>query len=352
MLTTGLVFFALSALFSALLTPLAIRVAFLLGVHDHPGRRKVHTSVLPRMGGVAVGLSLVLALGFGALLFHGSQALPTVPPRSMAGFSIGALLLLVVGLIDDFRRLSALVKLSAQLVAAALFLIAVGPLEKITLDGARSLAAGWIGPAIAFFWIIGCVNALNLIDGLDGLASGIALIASTTVAWSAVQADRPLVALVLIALAGGVAGFLPFNRYPARVFLGDSGALLLGFVLAVAPLLPAGKPLPLRFAAGAVLALGLPVADTVAAFFRRLWRRRSVLEGDKGHIHHRLLLRGRTHSQAVWILYGLSAVLAGCSLWLSQGPEPWAWGGLAAGGGLLLGFFLWAWASHGKRREA
>ncbi len=294
------------------LTPLVRRLALRLGVVDNPEKRKMHHVPVPLLGGAAVVVSsLVVLTGVWILApeFLGEDA-PKLPAMLLAGTIIAAL-----GVYDDWRGARASVKLVWQSIAAAVVVMAGVQTGLFTNPLGGSLEVGWLGIPVTILWIVGVTNAMNLIDGLDGLAAGIGAIAALSLCSVAAMMDNFLVAIVSLTLAGASLGFLPFNLYPARIFLGDTGSMFLGFILS-----SVGAVGSLKASASTVLVLplivlGVPVFDTVWAVLRRTHRRVSPFKPDREHIHHRLVRVGLHHRHVVLVLYfvcaflGLSAVI-------------------------------------------
>lgn len=299
---------------SLALTPAAIQLAHAVGALDQPGPRKVHSKPISRLGGLAVVAS------FGIVLVASSVA-HTGP---LAGFSsalgLGLLPVLLVSLWDDIRPLPPLPRLVCQLGGAAIVVSRGVSLDsEIHLFGS-TIGIGLLAPILSVVWIVGVTNAFNLVDGLDGLAAGLASVSAVSlslVLFVNGQAESCLVAAIL---AGALFGFLPYNTHPARTFLGDVGANSIGFMLACLALV-SGSTLSAGFAILIpVLVLGVPVADTLLSMLRRLVRKVEtggkvgLMEADRGHIHHRLLDLGLDHRKAVFVLYGVGALLSFAAL--------------------------------------
>ena len=309
--------FAATTVVSFLLTPLAIRFAPRIGAIDHPdATRRVHVRPIPRTGGLAVATAF-LGVGVAGLLanevFHFAPALRTVRgPQVVALFS-GVALGAVLGYLDDRYQLRARWQLGGQLALAAVCLVAgilidnmVNPLggDPIRFDGALAMA-------VTTLWVVGMINSVNFVDGLDGLLTGIALIAAVTLGIISLIDVQPFVAVLCALLAGALAGFLPYNFHPARVFIGTAGVFTVGYALAVLSIIGTAK------VAVALLVLGVPIIDTFWIIIRRLAERRSPFSADRGHFHHRLLDLGLSHRQVVLLIYGLCLLLALMSLLLS-----------------------------------
>ena len=288
-----------AALTAFALTPRVRRFAWAVGAVDQPGARRVNTRAVPRMGGLAIVAGFVLAVPLVAL-----------PDLKLLGILVGGLIIAILGAADDLLDLRPWQKLLGQTLAAAVALRAglriqavsnlFGPLPFLTLDA--------LSTPMTLLWIVGCTNAVNLIDGLDGLAVGVSSIASSTMLAVALLLGEWEAALLLAALSGACLGFAPWNRSPASIFMGDVGAQFLGYVLAVSSILGLFKfPAAVGFLVP-LLAMGLPLCDTVFAFVRRIAHGRSPFAADRGHLHHRLLAAGYREQQAVSILLGISAL--------------------------------------------
>lgn len=301
-----------AAVLAYLLSPVSARLAVWCGAVDMPGDRKVHQHPMPRLGGLAVVASAVAVIT--AAQFAGVPVW-IVPPVLITGLLAGLGPVVFVSLVDDIRPVPARVKFLFH-VAGAVAAVAAGislP-HQVHLLG-QQIAIGWLAAPVSVLWIVGVTNAFNIIDGLDGLSAGLAFISSVAMSAVFFVVGEPDSALVPLALAGAIAGFLPFNLYPARMFLGDTGATAIGFCLSVVAL-EGGSTMSAGFAAAMpVLLMGLPVADTLVAIGRRLVRKAEratggVFQPDRNHIHHRLLALGLDHRTAVFSLYGFGAVMA------------------------------------------
>ncbi|MCP3978809.1 MAG: undecaprenyl/decaprenyl-phosphate alpha-N-acetylglucosaminyl 1-phosphate transferase [bacterium] len=308
-------------------TPALIRLAERWGAVDIPGGRKTHARPMPRIGGLAVFLGFV-----GGLLFAGwatgSMALVPQFTAYARGLALAAAAMLLVGLYDDVRGLSFKWKLAAQILASGYVWFAGFRIEAVTHPLGGTLDLGLLSFPLTVLWIVGITNAVNLIDGLDGLAAGVALIITGSVAVLAGSSGQLGVTAVSVTLAGSLLGFLRFNFNPARIFLGDSGSLFLGFVLAVTSIRGSQKgPVAVAILAP-LLVLGLPLLDTGLAVARRSFRlvsdgmrsdnaarymlanMRQVFLPDRGHIHHRLIDLGMSHRSAVLVLYATALTFA------------------------------------------
>ncbi len=298
---------------AVLLVPPIRRLATARGLLDQPGGRKVHDQPVPRLGGVAIAIGFYLAMAVVTLLplpGRSSEALPQLP----AILSGGAILVLV-GLIDDLTDLPARVKLVAQLFAAVVAATLGVTIQQLAFPWG-TFELGLLAVPLTVAWIVALVNAINLIDGLDGLAGGVVLIA--LVAFFIIVPNHAPITLVLGAAAGATLGFLLYNLHPASIIMGDTGSMLLGFLVAVAGLAvasPGAGPFPAYIP---VVVLALPLADMTWTIMRRLIGGRSVFAADAGHLHHRLLRAGLTHRDVVVLLHLVSAVLAAVGVGLAR----------------------------------
>lgn len=294
--------FISSFVLSILLTPFVKKLAIRWGVVDKPEARKVHTSLMPRMGGLAIYLSFLITYII-LLELHLFE-----PVRFINAFMLGSLVIVLTGILDDKYQLSPKVKFIGQIIAA-LIIVFYG--EKVhTLNIPlfdESLNLGWLGIPITILWIVGVTNAINLIDGLDGLAAGVSMIAASTLFVVSLLMGNFIVATILIALIGSIFGFLFFNFHPAKIFMGDTGSLFLGFSLATLSLLEFKQVTIITFVLP-VLILGVPIVDTLFAMLRRYINHVPITMPDKNHLHHRLLKKGFSHRSSVLIIYGISAV--------------------------------------------
>ncbi len=333
---------AVSALSALLATPLVIRGAVKWGWYDVPSDgRRVHTRPVPRLGGVAVFVATAAGLAASALSWRILAA--EVPPEQfklVAGVLLGGGLLLLAGAYDDIRGLRPAQKILVQ-VAAAVIVYALGFRVQALSIGATDvlILGGWALP-LTVVWVVGITNAFNLIDGLDGLATGIALVALLTTLIVAVALGNLGVAVFCIALGGALFGFLRYNFSPARIFLGDSGSLFVGFMLAVLSVHGSMKTATAALVIVPLFALALPLLDTGIAIMRR-WLRGMPLSGaDARHIHHRLLALGLSHRRAALVMYGAAATLATFGISLAFAPPTVIVGVAVMGGFVTFGLLL------------
>jgi UDP-GlcNAc:undecaprenyl-phosphate GlcNAc-1-phosphate transferase len=287
-----------------LLTPAVGGMARMLGAVDEPGGRRLNRSPIPRLGGLALFLGVfVPALAFLDLT------------RETRGVLLGAAVAVTVGVVDDFRGLRWWEKLGGQVLAAAIPTVFGVWVDRFTFPfvGIHALPE-WLGIPLTILWIVAIMNMVNFLDGMDGLAAGVAAIAGATFAVIALSLAKPDAAILSAIVFGACIGFLRHNFYPARIFMGDSGAMLLGFVLAtvsVQGLLKTAATVALFFP---LLVLAVPIVDTTFVVVRRLKHRQKVFEGDQAHLHHRFLRRGFSQPRAAMTIWAWCLSLAAGAL--------------------------------------
>ncbi len=330
--------FAVALLATLLLTPAVAWAARRLGWLDRPdGQRKLHGGPVPLLGGVAiwvafVGALLVLRAAAGEAAFAEWGIAPLWLPLIVTS---GAIVLL--GAVDDVRRVSPWTKLAVQ-AAAGLYLYLAGlRIDVLSNPLGGGLQLGWLALPITLLWFAAMSNAFNLIDGLDGLAAGVGLVATVPLLVVAVLNGQPAGAVLAAALAGALLGFLRYNFTPARIFLGDSGSLLIGFLLASLAAMGNRKGSAIIALSVPILTLALPLFDVALAIFRRAARGRRIFRADHDHIHHRLLRLGLTPLRAVLSLYLVSVLSASLALVVATGPSQTLWAVF-----LLVGLLAWA----------
>ena len=315
---TSVVAFLLSLLCGTVLTPIVRRLAYRFGALDHArSSRKIHGHPIPRLGGVAIVIAFYAPL-VGLLIFQTKLGELFVAEREhVIGLFVGGLAIALLGLFDDLRGANAWKKFAVQFAVAG-FLYWLGfRVEEIANPFGAGIPLGWLGLPFTIFWIVGVVNAMNLIDGLDGLAGGVALVAVVTTFLISVQRAHPLMMLFSSALAGAIIGFLFYNFNPASIFMGDTGSMFLGFVLAATAIQTNQKASTAAAIMIPAIALGLPIIDTLLAIARRALRGRPLFQADREHIHHRLMAMGLSHRQTVLVLYGFCIVLGTAALLLT-----------------------------------
>jgi UDP-GlcNAc:undecaprenyl-phosphate GlcNAc-1-phosphate transferase len=318
-------------------TPIVRRLALRYGAIDRPSDRKVHPKPTPTLGGQALWLAILIGLGV-AYLLPSFRPLFRVSSEPL-GVVLAATVIVVLGSVDDVRGISAPAKVAGQILGGGLLLLNGVQLDYIWFPGLGilSLSPDLAAP-LTLLIVLVIVNAVNLIDGLDGLAAGVVALAAAAFFIYAVRTGKPIygrgpspASLFSVLVAGSALGFLPFNFNPARIFMGDSGSMLLGLVLAAATISGVGRTdAPANIeelaalaipAAIPLLVLAVPLVDVSWAIVRRLRRGRPVYAPDKEHIHHRLLDIGHTHRQAVLLMYLWSALLASSALAITFVPS-------------------------------
>lgn len=299
----------LSLLLATGLTPLVKKFAVKVGAVDVPNARKVHTRIMPRMGGLAIYAAFVLTL-LGFMLVAPDTLFGSTRSASLVkSLLAGGTIIVLIGALDDRFELSAKVKLVGQIIAACVVVFGFGlKVDFINVPFGDQYVNfdAWIAIPVTIFWIVGVTNAINLIDGLDGLAAGVSGISIATLLVMAVIMGNPAVILLCSILLGCVIGFLFFNFHPARIFMGDSGSLFLGFSLAVISLLGFKQVAIVSFITP-LLIIGVPLSDTFFAIVRRALQKKPIFAPDKGHLHHCLRELGFSHRQTVLIIYGIAA---------------------------------------------
>lgn len=306
-----------------ILIPWVVRLAYKIGKVDTPDARKVHTIPIPRLGGVAIFAGFFIGLLALEWLVPGELFALEGPLR---GVLVGGALMFLVGIVDDLKPLNAKVKFGLQILAALAAYYYGVRIEFVSNPWASGLyfLPGIVPAALTVFYLVGITNTINLIDGLDGLAGGVSLIAAGTIGIIALQTNQPIAGLLALALAGATIGFLRYNFNPAKIFMGDGGALFLGFTLASISIMGVLKLVAAVAFALPLLILGVPIMDTAFAILRRAWNRKPIFSPDRGHLHHRLLDAGLTQRRAVLVIYGICLALAGTALGLAgvQGGYP------------------------------
>jgi UDP-GlcNAc:undecaprenyl-phosphate GlcNAc-1-phosphate transferase len=315
---TAAISFLASAATSAALTPVVRDLAIRRGWLDPVSSRKVHGRPVPRVGGMAIVVAFYVPLLL--LLFVDSSVgdrFWSSPGRAI-GLLVGGLAIAALGVWDDLRGANARTKFAVQFAAAGLVYALGYRIDLVDLPFGGEIALGPLGLPFTMLWIAGVINALNLIDGLDGLAGGVAMTVLAALFALAAWNDAPLMLLFVAALGGAVLGFLVFNVNPASVFMGDTGSMFIGFVLATTAIRVSHGPSPHVHLAIPIVALGVPIADTLLAMGRRAARGAPLFSADRGHLHHRLLALGLTHKQAVLVLWTASGLLAVAALALDS----------------------------------
>ena len=344
--------FLLGILVAFLVTPLVMRLAKAWGAVDAPTHRKIHREATPLLGGLAIFVGMWSPLLL--LTFYDNAVTARLTREGWDRFLLifaAGLAMLLLGILDDKKGLNARWKFGFQFPVAMALVLAGLHFRSFGLPGVGAVDLGGWGALLSVLWIVGITNALNLIDGVDGLATGVAFFVCVTNAVVASLNGSALLAVVMCSMAGGCLGFLRYNFAPARIFLGDTGSLFLGVTLAVTAMMANSKGTVAASMLVPILVLGYPALDTLLTMSHRALRGKSMFSGDKGHIHHRLLARGLGHEQVALILYLV------CVLFCAVGVATMLGNALWMGLGLLVlavvfGFGLWVlgYLGHFSRR--
>ncbi len=300
---------AVSMLLSFALTPLVKRLAYRIGAVDVPkDKRRMHDHPIPRLGGLSIFIGCVIAI----LLFADTD-------RQLRGILLGSCLIVAVGVVDDSHPLGAGIKFILQIVSALIAVWHGVIIEAIAnpvsfLTGNLYWDFGIMAVPITVVWIVAVTNSVNLIDGLDGLADGVSTIAALTMLILALLLRELGMAVICAALVGACVGFMPFNRNPAKIFMGDTGATFLGFMLATVSVTGLFKLYAMISFIVPFIILGFPIFDTASAFTRRILKGQNPMKADRSHTHHKLIDMGMNQKQAVATLYMVAAVLGLCAV--------------------------------------
>ena len=302
---------------SFLMTPVVKTFAYKVGAVDVPkDARRMHKVPIPRLGGLAIFIGFMVSV----LVLGGVRG-----NSQLQSILLGSVIIVVLGVVDDICPLPAMLKFVVQIAAALIPALNGVVIQAFSNPNIFSESLYWVlGPLSVPFtvlWIVAITNAVNLIDGLDGLANGVSAISATTMLVIALLASEAEVAIVMAALVGACVGFMPYNLNPAKMFMGDTGATFLGYILATMSIQGLFKFYAIISFAVPFLILGLPIFDTAFAFIRRLAHGQSPMHADRGHIHHRLIDMGLNQKQAVATLYVISAMLGLSAVVLTTGGE-------------------------------
>lgn len=306
--------FIVSFAFTFATTPLVRRFAFKIGAIDIPkDNRRMHKKPTPRIGGLAIIFGFTVA----TLCF-------AQPSRQLYGTLAGAAIIAVMGVIDDCKNLPAKLKFVIQIIAT-LVVVFAGDIKidvftnpNFLSDNPYWVLPEWLSVTLTVIWIVFITNAVNFIDGLDGLAAGVSAIMSISLVFISIRVGEYSIAILGIALMGSCFGFLPFNFNPAKIFMGDTGSTFLGFMLATLSIQGVFKSYAVISFAVPLLILGLPLFDALFAMIRRILRGQSPMTADRGHLHHRLVDMGFSQKQTVFILYAISGVLGITAVLLAE----------------------------------
>lgn len=316
-------------------TPFIRRLAFVLGAVDNPNARRVNKKPMPTIGGL--GIFVTFNIGIFILL---REQFPTHEAFSIL---LASSVMVLTGLIDDILELKPKQKLAGQIIAAMIiyFLAGIRMKEIILPFSKQVITLGWWSLPITIFWILALTNAVNLIDGLDGLATGVSLISLSTmgvVGYFFLHTKELYIPIACFILAAALLGFLPYNFHPAKIFLGDTGALYIGFMISILSL-KGLKNVTFISLIVPIIILGVPITDTVYAMIRRKLNHKPISQADKHHLHHQLMRMGLSHRQAVLCIYGISLVFSFVSLLFLLSPS-WGIGPLILGLLIALEFFV------------
>ena len=299
---------AVALIVALVTTPVVMNLAHRVGAMDIPkDNRRMHDHPIPRMGGLAIALGFLLS----ALLF--------VPiTEQMRGMLLGSIIILVLGIFDDIYSLKAWFKFIVQIVAAVVAVATGSIIDCVSNPNIFSAnlywELGWLAYPVTVIWIVAITNAVNLIDGLDGLACGVSTISSMTLLVIALLVSEGPTAVLMGALAGGCIGFLPYNLNPAKIFMGDTGSTFLGFMLGTVSVIGLFKLYAMISFIVPFIILGFPIFDTVSAFTRRILKGQNPMKADRSHTHHKLIDMGMNQKQAVATLYMVAGVLGLCAV--------------------------------------
>ncbi len=293
-------------------TPLVIKIAHHVGAIDVPkDDRRVHSTPIPRLGGLAIFLAVALCFLF----------FIDYPLTKVLGILVGSFIIIFIGFIDDIAPISAKAKFIGEIAAACILIfsgIRIYGVTNVFNIGEMIIVDDFISVLISIIWVVGITNTLNLIDGLDGLSGGLGTISAFTLAYVAFINGRLEVAVIALIIAGACLGFLPYNFNPARIFMGDTGALFLGFILSAVSMEGTLKITTALTFFVPVLALGIPIFDTFFSIVRRTAQGKSPFEADRGHLHHRILDLGFSHKRTVLFLYFINSLFGLAVVFLSQ----------------------------------
>jgi UDP-GlcNAc:undecaprenyl-phosphate/decaprenyl-phosphate GlcNAc-1-phosphate transferase len=282
-----------------LITPMVIKLAPKIGAVDQPNNRKVHVKPMPRIGGLAIFIGVIIGYFISGVYF--------IP---ITAISIGGIVILLLGIMDDLKTLSAKTKLIVQCIAAATVLFSGLIIEVVHIPVLGTFHIGFLSYPLTLLWIVSITNSINLIDGLDGLATGVSAIILITIGSLAFIHDKDLIFTFCVILLGSLLGFLVHNFHPAKIFLGDMGALFIGYSISVISLLGLYKSVTLFSIFVPLLLLGVPLFDTLFAIIRRSVNQTGIMSPDKNHLHHRLMKKGFSHRNTVLFIYGMGIIFS------------------------------------------
>ncbi|GAA6237797.1 glycosyltransferase family 4 protein [Apilactobacillus micheneri] len=317
---------------SAVITPFIRKLAFRWGALDDPNKRRMNKIPMPTLGGLAIFASYT----FSTTILLRKQ----MPTHQLYGMLAGEVIIILTGVIDDIWVLKPRQKvLGISLASIVVFFLGSVQMNTVTLPFIGTFGLGWFSLPITWIWILAITNAVNLIDGLDGLATGVSAIALTTMGITGMfflNVGNTYVSIMIFALVASCLGFLPYNFFPARIYLGDTGSLFIGFMISIFSL-NGLKNATFITVIIPVIILGVPITDTIYAILRRLLNKQAISHADKKHLHHRLMQIGLTHRQTVLVIYGIALIFSFISLLY---PISTMWGSILLTIATLLGLEL------------
>ncbi len=317
--------FAIAFVCAFVATPFVRKLAIKLGAIDVPkDDRRMHKKPIPRMGGLAIFIGVIFSILYGIIVSKVEYKVEMFN-NVIIGYMIGGAIIIIMGIFDDIKPLRAIVKLIIQIIAALVvvfFGLRIGHISNPFVEDAY-INLSYLSIPLTVIWVVGITNAINFVDGLDGLAAGITCISSLSLLFVFIITGQSIGAIFIAAiLVGSTLGFLPFNFNPAKIFMGDTGSNFLGFSLGVLSILGIAKTYTILSIITPIIILGIPIFDTGFAIIRRLLKKQSPMKPDKGHLHHKLIQAGLSTRQAVFVLYSicvllgmLAIVLLESSLW-------------------------------------
>ncbi|MDH4223273.1 MAG: undecaprenyl/decaprenyl-phosphate alpha-N-acetylglucosaminyl 1-phosphate transferase [candidate division Zixibacteria bacterium] len=296
-----------SFIFSLILTYTVKKFCMRHNLLDYPNERKIHKNPTPRLGGVAIFLAFNLSLGM--VLIHEGAILYS-DFNYLLGFSLGGSVIFCLGVYDDLKSLKAIWKIIYQSLAILILILFGFRINILYIPFYKAISLGLVSFPITFLWCLVIINAFNLIDGLDGLAAGLSVIAAITLLGVGVFHNIKLVSLISLGMVGTCLGFLKYNYPPAKIFMGDSGSLYLGYVFAVEGVICPVKSYTTMAIFVPLLALGIPIFETFLSFFRRILNNKRFYHADKRHLFHFMLEKGFSQKLTIWIFYIISIILS------------------------------------------
>lgn len=317
---------------SAVLTPFIRKLAFRCGAIDSPNKRRMNKVPMPTLGGLAIFAAYTVAT-----MFLLRKQMPT---QQLYGMFIGQVIIIITGIIDDILVLKPRQKVfGISLASLAVYFLGNVQMSNLSIPFIGMVNLGWLSLPVTWIWILAITNAVNLIDGLDGLATGVSIIALTTMGITGMfflNVGNIYVSIMIFALVAACMGFLPYNFFPARIYLGDTGSLFIGFMISMFSL-SGLKNATFITVIIPVIILGVPITDTIYAILRRMLNKEPIMHADKRHLHHRLMQIGLTHRQTVLVIYGIALIFSFISLLY---PISTVWGSILLTIATLIGLEL------------